>query len=50
VGGFVVYVGGVEKRDEDVHVQECDHEPLLLILQAIDQFHAHWALARTLRE
>jgi hypothetical protein len=49
-GGFVVYVGGIKKRDEDVNVQESDHEPLLLIQQAIDQFHAHWALARTLRE
>ncbi len=27
MGDFVMYVGGIEKRDEDVHVQERGHEP-----------------------
>jgi hypothetical protein len=49
MGGFVVDVGGVEKRDKDVHVQECRHEILLLIQQSVYQFQAHRALAWTLR-
>ena len=40
----------IEQRNQDVHVQEGDHEALLLVPQPIHQLHAHRALAWTLRE